>query len=313
MKILYAGTPSPSALILEHLINNSNHEIIGVLTQPDKYIGRNRKSKFPSPVSEIAYKNNVNIYKIRSFSDLNEVKDLKKISFDCMLVAAYGKIIPKWLLLKSKYKPVNIHYSLLPKYRGASPIQAALLNGDKYTGITFMEISEKLDEGNIIKSYKITINENHHKESLETDLCDLAISKIDEVMKYVYSKNYKSIPQNNSHATYCKKITKEDSYINFNMSTKQIISSFKAFKSWPGINFVYKDIVIKIHGIKENIYVGNEQPGEILDFNKNGIYIKTGDSSIVITNLQFPNKKIISSIDAFNSHKNFFTIKDILQ
>ena len=143
MKILFAGTPKTSSIILKNLID-LGHDIIGVITQPDKKRGR-RAIESPSPVSEIARSNDIKQYKPTNLNDLEFKNTISNNEFDVLIVVAYGKILPKWLLDLPNIMPVNIHFSLLPKYRGASPIQSSLLNGDTETGITFIKMTEGLD------------------------------------------------------------------------------------------------------------------------------------------------------------------------
>jgi methionyl-tRNA formyltransferase len=223
-----------------------------------------------------------------------------------MIVSAYGKILPNWLLDKALIMPVNIHYSLLPKYRGASPIQTSILNGDKETGITFMKMSQNMDEGDIIERFPILIHDSWNKTDLENALSDKSVEKITEVLNNIYTNNYSLEKQNHDKASYCFKVQKQDSIVDFNNSSFSILNKFRALNEWPGLSFIHKEISIKIHSLNVEPCDLNFTPGEIISFNKEGIKIKTIDSSIVITHLQFPNKKIISSQDAFNSYKGFF-------
>jgi methionyl-tRNA formyltransferase len=223
-----------------------------------------------------------------------------------MIVSAYGKILPNWLLDKALIIPVNIHYSLLPKYRGASPIQSSILNGDKETGITFMKMSQNMDEGDIIEKFPILIHDSWNKTDLENALSDKSVEKIIEVLNNIYNNNYSLEKQDHDKASYCYKVQKQDSIVDFNNSSFSILNKFRALNEWPGLSFMHKEISIKIHNLHVEPCDLNFTPGEIISFNKYGIKIKTIDSSIVITYLQFPNKKIISSQDAFNSYKGFF-------
>jgi methionyl-tRNA formyltransferase len=202
--------------------------------------------------------------------------------------------------------PINIHYSLLPKYRGASPIQSSLLNGDSISGITFMNMSEGLDDGDCIKQYEIDIKKTHNKITLENDLCDLSIAKMFEILDGVKREKYVLVEQDNDSATYCKKIHKSEAIINFNETADEIYNKFKAYYEWPGICFEHKNIFIKI----KEMGVINDGEAYLHDknimINKNGLYIRTSNKTIVITYLQMPNKNIISSSDAFNAYKDYF-------
>ena len=164
MRILYAGSPAPSAKVLDHLAQNETIEVVGVITQPDKRRKR-RSAKEGSAVADVAEKHKLTLLKPQKL-DEDFKESIKNIEFDVMIVSAYGKILPNWLLDKALIMPVNIHYSLLPKYRGASPIQSSILNGDKETGITFMKMSQNMDEGDIIEKFSILIHDSWNKTCL---------------------------------------------------------------------------------------------------------------------------------------------------
>ena len=305
MNILFAGTPEPSARILEHLLECSDLNVVGVLSQPDKPQKRG-KIVAESPVSSIATLNQIKIYKPNDLNDANFIKDIQLLNIDVLLVAAYGKILPDWLLEISNIVPVNIHYSLLPLYRGASPIQTSLMNGDTNTGVTFMKMVKGLDEGDIIKKYELKIKQNHNKISLENDLCLLSIRYLNEVLDLIKLNKFSYVKQDNDLASYCSKIKKSDSIVNFDSPAEEIFNKFRAYYEWPGTAFNYKDIRIKICEMTVSDIISSKRPGNIFKFDSSGLYINTSTKVIVITYLQFPGKKIISSSDAFNAYKSFF-------
>jgi methionyl-tRNA formyltransferase len=177
MDILFAGTPEPSAKLLQSLVKNNNINIVGVITKPDMAQNRGKKV-LQSHVSLAASEAGLAIFKPDNLNSAELKETLLKLDFDFLVVAAYGKILPDWMLESPKIMPINVHYSLLPKYRGASPIQSCLLNGDKKTGITFIKMSNKLDEGDCIQKYEIEVHPDHNKITLEDDLCNLAIENI---------------------------------------------------------------------------------------------------------------------------------------
>ena len=305
MNILFAGTPEPSAKLLQSLFNNKHINIIGVITKPD--VAQKRGNKIQqSHVSLTASEANLAIFKPDNLNSTEFKETILKLDFDFLVVAAYGKILPDWMLESPKVMPINVHYSLLPKYRGASPIQSCLLNGDEKTGITFIKMNNKLDEGDCIDKYEMQVRDDHNKVTLEKDLCNLAIENIFTVLSNISQNNYCLSKQNNEASTYCKKIIKQDSLVNFEMSSDEIYNKFRAYYEWPGVVFEHKNTIVKIKGMyvldKNNKYLDNE----IFKFDKSGLNVKTADKTIVITHLQFPNKNIISSTDAFNSYKNFF-------
>ena len=305
MNILYAGTPNSSAEILKYLAQNDSIKVKGVITQPDK-AGKRGKKLNDSPVSLMANSYDLDLFKPHKLNNKDFKEKIEILEIDFLIVVAYGKILPKWLLELPSVSSINIHFSLLPKYRGASPIQSALLNGDKETGITFIEMSEKLDSGNIISTEKTKIFMDDNKVKLETRLTGMSIKKINNVLIELAKQNKSSIKQDDSNASYCQKILKVDSITNFNDTSINIFNKFRAFIEWPGLAFYHNDTLIKIHGLEVLDQINTNKPGTIYKFDSTGLYINTIDSVIVITHLQLPNRNIISSSDAFNSYKDFF-------
>jgi methionyl-tRNA formyltransferase len=305
MNILYAGTPNSSAEILKYLVQNDSIKVKGVITQPDK-TGKRGKKLNDSPVSLMANSYDLDLFKPDKLNDKDFKEKIETLEVDFLIVVAYGKILPRWLLELPSVSSINVHFSLLPKYRGASPIQSALLNGDKETGITFIEMSEKLDSGNIISTEKTKIFKDDNKIKLETRLTGMSIKKINNVLIESAKQNKSSIKQDDSSASYCQKILKVDSITNFNDTAINIFNKFRAFIEWPGLAFYHNDTLIKIHGLEVLDQINTNKPGTIYKFDSTGLYINTIDSVIVITHLQLPNRNIISSSDAFNSYKDFF-------
>ena len=304
MNIFFAGTPNSAAEILKSLASNSLFNIKGVITQPDKK-GKRGNQRIESPVSIMANSLKIQTYKPNNLTKEQIQNDIDITNADILLVVAYGNLIPAWIL-ESNIEAINIHYSLLPSYRGASPIQSSLLNNDKKTGITFMQMSEDLDAGKVIKCFEVPINKNDNKSSLEKKLTKLSILNLEKVVTDFYSNKIIPVDQDHEKATYCKKISKEDSIINFKESAEKIFAKFRAYNEWPGICFLHKNKVIKIHGLEVSAAKSPGIPGDILSFTNSGLTIKTVDYDIVITHLQFPNKNIITVKDAYNSYRQFF-------
>jgi len=305
MNILFAGTPNNAAQILLYLANMKPFNIKGVLTQPDKK-GKRGNNLIESPVANAAKQYNFDVFKPENLNSNNTRKTLGSLDIDFLVVIAYGKIIPSWLLELPKVSSINVHFSILPKYRGASPIQSALLNGDESSGISIIKMSEDLDAGEILSSFNVRIDPEDNKLTLEKKLTNKSIIELPRTLDLMKSSKIVAKKQDHSNATYCKKIKKSDSVIDFNDTARNIINKFRAFYGWPGTSFIYKDIKIKIHGIEEAKIITGDKPGTIYKFNKKGLFINTSDSVIVITHLQFPNKNPISSLDAYNSNKEFF-------
>jgi len=304
MKVLFAGSPESSAKILKSLINKG-FEVVGAISQPDKRSKRG-KGKEASPVSKEAFKLGIPTLKPVSLNESFK-REVELLDFDFLLVSAYGKILPDWLLESPNIAPVNIHFSLLPKYRGASPIQTAILNGDKKTGVSIMQIIKGMDEGPVYGFHETEILRYENKRDLENKLTSLCIKNIASDLNNIFQKKLTPIEQNNSKASYCKKINKLSGKIDFSKeNTADILQKHKAYIGWPGLYFEKNNLVIKIHELEE--YKGNKEDVETKAFRflSNGLVVKTLDSQIVITYLQFPGKRIISAADAANSYAKFF-------
>ena len=304
MKVLFAGSPESSAKILKSLINEG-FEVVGAISQPDKRSKRG-KGKEASSVSKEAFRLGIQTLKPVSLDDSFK-REVELLDFDFLLVSAYGKILPDWLLESPKIAPVNIHFSLLPKYRGASPIQTAILNSDKKTGVSIMQMIKGMDEGPVYSFHETEILRYENKRDLENKLTSLCIKNIASDLNNIFQKKLAPIEQNNSKASYCKKINKLSGKIDFSKeNTADILQKHKAYIGWPGLYFEKNNLVIKIHELEE--YKGNKGDVETKAFRffSHGLVVKTIDSQIVITLLQFPGKRIISAADAANSYAKFF-------
>lgn len=304
MKILFAGSPGSSAEILQDLFNQEC-EIVGVISQPDKRSKR-AGGKDPSSVSLMATNLGLPLFKPSKID--NEFKEIiSTIQCDFLVVSAYGKILPEWFLGHPDISSINIHFSLLPKYRGASPIQSCLLNGDLDSGISIMQMTRGLDEGPIYCAEKITIPENADKHILEMELTKAANKVLFTTLLEVAKNKKVPIAQDDAAASYCKKITKSSGKVNFiDEDASSVIRKFNAFKDWPGIFFEKNNVVIKIHGIRVLSEILHSNESKEFYFCADGLAVKTSSSTLVITHLQFPGKNIIASQDAANSYAKFF-------
>ena len=304
MKILFAGSPESSAQILNSIVKEG-FEVVGVISQPDKRSNRGQ-SKEASYVSKEALKLRIPTFKPISL-DQSFKEELELLDFDFLLVSAYGKILPDWLLKSPNVSPVNIHFSLLPKYRGASPIQSAILNGDKKTGVSIIKMIQGMDEGPVYCFHETQIMINENKKELEDRLTSLCIKNIAKDLNNIFHKKLLPSQQNDSEASYCKKINKLSGKVEFSKeNTADIIQKHKAYIGWPGLYFEKNNMLIKIHGLHEYKDNNENLKGKNFIFLPIGLYVKTEDSSIVITHLQFPGKRIIPAADAANSYAKFF-------
>ena len=286
MRIVFMGSPDYATKILDSLY--SHYEIVAVYTQPDKPVGR-KKTITPTLVKEYAIKKNLKVYTPTNLKEDTLIKSLKP---DFIVVAAYGLILPKTIL---EIAPcINLHASLLPKYRGASPIQSAILNGDKYTGVTSMLMNEGLDTGDILAWDYIEVN---NKTSIELfdELGEIAKKQIIYVIDNF--KNIKPLKQINSLASYSPKIKKIDGFVEFD-DALIIDRKFRAFKPWPGI---YTNS-FKINEMKLIDTTSINKKGEILEVN-DGVVIGCKKGKIKLIKVQVPGKKEILAIDYINGKR----------
>ena len=282
VKLIFFGTPEFALPILRK-INNSKHEILAVYTQPPKKSLRGQKLN-KSVIHEYSEKISLNV---RIPEDLGKEENfLKKINFDLGIVVAFGKLIPKKILHLSKHGFINIHASLLPKYRGAAPIQRSLINRDKETGISFMKIIEKLDAGPVCKKYKIKINENENYNSLLTRLSNLGEDNVIEIIEKIIENKIEFVDQNENEVTYAKKINKIDGKIDWNESAELIQAKINALNPNPGGWFVFNNERYKI--LRADISLRHGQPGEVIN---EDFIIGCGNKSLKILEIQRQGKK----------------------
>lgn len=289
-RILFMGTPDYATTIFKELLN-SKYEVIGLFTQPDKPVGR-KQILTPPHIKQFCIDEKIDlpIYQPSKLRNNEEVKkQIEDLRPDFIIVAAYGQILPKEILDIAPC--INLHASLLPKYRGASPIQESLLNNDKFTGVTSMLMEEGLDSGNILAFQYLKITHNmgvlEAFEKLSQIAAKLTILTLDNF------ENIKPLKQNEAEVSFCKKIKKEDGLVNF-LNAKKLYLKYKAYSFWPGV-FLESELKLKdLELIEEN---SNNDMGIILEINKDFIVIGCKKGSLKIKTLQAPSKKAINAVD----------------
>ena len=299
-KIIFFGTPDFAAGILKLLIDNK-YNIAAVFTQPDKKVGRKQKIEF-SPVKDLALKNKTEIFQPENLRVIGLDEEIKNIEPDLFIVAAYGKILPKAILEIPKYGAINIHASLLPKYRGASPVQSAILHGDKETGITLMKMNEKMDEGDILVQEKIEIGEDETADILLGKLSQLGAKMIVGFFPDWTQGKIRPIAQNHGEATYCKQVLREDGKIEWNSAAEEISRSWRAYHSWPGIysilNLKNQPKRLKLLEIETvpDMNTG-EKHGKIIQYNQK-VAVQAKNGLVILKKIQLEGKKEMD-IDIF--------------
>ena len=310
LRIVFAGTPDFAA---EHLSALLAHDcnVIGVYTRQDKISGRGQKIT-ASPVKELALSHNITVFQPANFRNQEDVDQLAALKPDVLVVVAYGVILPKTVLDLPEYGCINIHGSLLPKYRGAAPIQRSIFNGDRTTGITVMKMNEGLDTGNIIHTKTIDILDTDTSESLFTRLVPLGCSALLEALEMIAENRVEETPQNDSLACYAEKITREEAKIDFSESADQISRRIRTYIPWPVANFKIGNEILKVHQAAVSSEETSAPPGTVISADKSGIHVATGNGVLVIKQLQFAGKKPTKVADVLNGHRDLFKAGTLL-
>lgn len=283
------GTPEFAVPALEAL-HSKGYDISLVITQKDKRRGRGKKL-LPTPVKEKALELGLEVYQPDSVNEKDTINRLIEINPDVIVVVAFGQILKKDLLNIPKYGCLNIHASILPKYRGAAPINWAIINGEKETGITIMEMDEGLDTGDILKVERIPIEKDDDSISIHDKLSHLGAKLIIQVLEEMRMGKIEKTPQNHELSSYAPMLSKETGRIDWNNNGNNIINLIKGLKPWPSAYFIYNGDSIKIHKARIEDRLNDEENGVVVKVSDEGIYVNCKDSTIVIEELQFPGKR----------------------
>jgi methionyl-tRNA formyltransferase len=287
MKIIFMGTAELSCASLEKLARDEQFQVAAVVTQPDKPKGREMKLQF-SPVKLLAQKLNLKFLQPAKARDEQFISELRALNPDLIVVAAYGQIMPQSILDLPKFGCVNVHTSLLPKYRGASPIQSAILNGETETGVTIMKMDAGLDTGEIISQARTPILPADNSQTLHDRLAQLGADLLVETIPDFIAGKIQARPQNDSEATHTAKIKKEDGKIDWNEPAEKIWNRLRAFTPWPGaftfLKTETKPQLLKIW--RAEISEKSGGAGEILSADKNGITVACGKNALRILEMQ---------------------------
>ncbi|MBO4609798.1 MAG: methionyl-tRNA formyltransferase [Lachnospiraceae bacterium] len=287
MKILFMGTPDFAAGSLKSLIE-AGYEISAVITQPDRPKGRSGAPVF-SPVKEVAVAAGIPVLQPERIKRPEETAKLLEYPADIYVVAAFGQILSKEILEQPKYGCINVHASLLPKYRGASPIQRVILDGEKETGITIMQMNEGLDTGDILYQKKYELAPDETFETLHDRLMDLGGQALLEALPLIEEGKITPVTQDDSLSCYAPLIKKEDGLIDFKKTAVQIDAQIRAFNPWPGAFTRLEGKTLKIW--EASLCEKSGKPGEIIDVDKNSFTVACSEGSIRVMSLQAEGKK----------------------
>ncbi|MBE6135821.1 MAG: methionyl-tRNA formyltransferase [Erysipelotrichaceae bacterium] len=298
IKILFMGTPEIAAGVLEKLIL-CGYNIVGVVSQPDRPVGR-KKLLLPTPTKEVALKYNIPCYQVEKIR--KEFDFVNEINPDLILTLAYGQIIPQALIDIPRFGCLNLHGSLLPKYRGAAPIQYALINNDKITGMSLMEMNDKMDEGKVYATNVIDIDEDDNATSLFMKMGEAAFELVNDCLDDYLNGKLPGEEQDSSLASYCPTIKKEEEKLNFNDSVTRMYGYIRALSDEPGAYLIHQEETIKIFKAKIVSYDIKGQLGEILQIDKNGILLQCKDGILSLIELQKQGKKRMGYKDFANGN-----------
>lgn len=294
IKTIFMGTPDYAEAILQKMIADEAIEVVSVYTQPDKPVGR-KKILTPPPVKTLAQKHGIEVFQPEKLKEEAAIKSVVAQECDFIVVAAYGQILPKEIL---QHAPcINLHASILPKYRGASPIQQAILNGDTKTGVTAMLMDEGLDTGDILKIEECDIGEDETAPELFAKLTRIAADLTVDVLKNF--KSYTPVAQDDAHASYCKKITKEDGLVAFDDAIA-LYNKYRAFMPWPG---VYLSSGLKLKKLKLVKKEGSFKRGEILKIDQDCAEVGCQKGVVGVCRVQPPSKKEMDILSYLNGKR----------
>ncbi|MBR6909737.1 MAG: methionyl-tRNA formyltransferase [Lachnospiraceae bacterium] len=299
MKIVFMGTPDFAAGALKAIIE-AGHEVTLVVTQPDRAKGRSDKL-IPSPVKEVALEHNIPVFQPLKIKTPEAVAELRKYDADIFVVAAFGQIISQEILDMPRYGCVNIHASLLPKYRGASPIQRVILDGEKKTGVTIMQMDAGIDTGDMLYKVETEISDEDTFETLHDRLTGIGAEAIVEALPLIESGELVPEKQDDSQSCYAKLIKKEMGKIDFNKSAAEVSRLVRGMNPWPSAYTFLSGKQMKVWRVSvlpqtdEN--TGKAVPGEIVELTKDGITVKCGEGSVKILELQLEGKKRMAAKD----------------
>lgn len=298
LKVIYAGTPEFAVPALEALLH-SNHEVVAVYTQPDRPAGRGRKLQ-QSPVKDFALAHDISVYQPVSFKNNEDIQNLVDLRADLMVVAAYGLLLPQAVLDAPRLGCINIHASLLPRWRGAAPIQRAIMAGDAETGITIMQMSLGLDTGDMLAKRSVTIPPDWNAGDLHDELKVVGAKLLLPTLDKLIDGDLEPEVQKESETCYATKLTKQEAEIDWRKSALNLQREIRAFNPWP-VSFTHLESkILRIWQTKVIDEQSDAEAGFIIQHNKEGVYVSCGEDIVQITELQFAGKNKCSAAQALN-------------
>ncbi len=301
MRLVFAGTPDFAATALNALLGTP-HTLVGVYTQPDRPAGRGRKL-MPSPVKQLALDAGLPVFQPESLKSAEAQQELADLNPDAMIVAAYGLILPKAVLEIPRHGCLNIHASLLPRWRGAAPIQRAIAAGDQETGITIMQMDEGLDTGDMLLTCPTPIRADDTGGSLHDRLAELGGAAIVQALQRLENGELHAEPQDDAQACYAHKLSKDEGHIDWRQDATAIERLIRAFTPWPGTYTDLNGQRIRLHQAEARPEDSDQPPGTVLRRERDGIDVACGSGVLRITHLQLPGTRAQTVNDLINGGK----------
>lgn len=306
LRIVFAGTPDFAARHLAALLS-SEHEVIAVYTQPDRPAGRGKKLT-ASPVKNIALENDIPVYQPENFKSDEAKQELADLNADIMVVVAYGLLLPQAVLDTPRLGCINVHGSILPRWRGAAPIQRSIWAGDAETGVTIMQMDIGLDTGDMLKIATLPIEATDTSASMYEKLAGLGPDALVDCLADIAAGTAVAEKQDDELANYAKKLSKEEARINWSDDAAHIERCVRAFNPWPMSHFEAAENSIKVWQSRVAEQTSDKPAGTILQADKTGIYVATGQGVLVLEQLQVPGKKAMPVQDILNSRASWFEV-----
>ncbi|TMO28535.1 methionyl-tRNA formyltransferase [Pseudoalteromonas sp. S4741] len=303
LRIIFAGTPDFAARHLQALID-SEHQIVGVYSQPDRPAGRGKKLK-ASEVKALALEHDLPVFQPQSLKTDEALEELSCLNADIMIVVAYGLILPKAILDAPRLGCLNVHGSILPRWRGAAPIQRAIWAGDQQTGVTIMQMDEGLDTGDMLHISRCPIDSTETSASLYAKLAELGPDALIDTINRLANGDITPEPQNDADANYAKKLSKDEANIDWSMDAEQIERNIRAFNPWPVCFTQMRGNTVKIY--QANVVEQSGAAGTVLASDKNGIVVACGKHALSISELQPQGKKPMAINDFLNGRSDWVT------